>query len=286
MATQAKSVDFSQQGRTRPWTTGTVLPSSCDAGVAFFKTDAQPGRNLFICTGPNQWHQAGGISEVTEIQGNAVTAEHPVETGQFYGWDPANTRFALLTPGPLLSLIGSTLNVASDSVTQFASGTAVPAGCDRVGLLFFESDAISGGKLSYCNGSAYELVRTPVGMTVGGSAGATIASGATSYSGPHGGAFATTESTRAMPFDAGTLSRFYVLTSSAQPAGCSLDAYISVDGASSAIHVTIPGGSAAGLYSDTSHTAAITDGQKLSVKFTNGSCTSATVASWNFKVTQ
>lgn len=70
-----------------------------------------------------------------------------------------NQQFALFTPGGLLSVVGNTVNVATDSVAQYGWGTVVPATCSQVGTLFFDTDAPGGGKLYYCNGTEYESVQ-------------------------------------------------------------------------------------------------------------------------------
>ena len=52
--TQGKNVDFSGVP-TKPFRTGTVLPTTCSVGETFFKTDAVAGKNFYGCTGPNVW---------------------------------------------------------------------------------------------------------------------------------------------------------------------------------------------------------------------------------------
>lgn len=60
---QARNVDFGAAVSTRPFKTGTVLPSTCQVGESFFKSDAEPGQNLYGCTGSNQWSlQSGGAT--------------------------------------------------------------------------------------------------------------------------------------------------------------------------------------------------------------------------------
>jgi hypothetical protein len=52
---QARNVDFSGALSTRPFKTGTVLPSVCAVGDSFFRTNAVAGQNLFGCTATNTW---------------------------------------------------------------------------------------------------------------------------------------------------------------------------------------------------------------------------------------
>src|SRR6188474_336776 len=55
LRSQAKNVDFSGMGVTRPFTVGTTLPPVCLVGQTFFKSDAPSGRNLYLCTATNVW---------------------------------------------------------------------------------------------------------------------------------------------------------------------------------------------------------------------------------------
>src|SRR3954453_10330369 len=52
---QARNMDFSGAAWTRPVPVGTTLPPTCAGGQMFFKADAAPGRNLFLCTATNMW---------------------------------------------------------------------------------------------------------------------------------------------------------------------------------------------------------------------------------------
>lgn len=70
LRTQTKRVDFAGALATRPFKTGTSLPSACSAGEAFFKTDAPAGQNLFGCTAANIWTlQSGGSAGGTPNYG-------------------------------------------------------------------------------------------------------------------------------------------------------------------------------------------------------------------------
>jgi hypothetical protein len=61
LAHQSRNMDFGAAISTRPFKTGTILPSTCQVGESFFKSDAEAGQNLYGCTGINQWSlQAGG----------------------------------------------------------------------------------------------------------------------------------------------------------------------------------------------------------------------------------
>jgi len=59
LRTQTKDVDFSQAPTTKPVKVGTSLPATCGTGELFFKTNAVPGGNLYLCTALNTWTQSG-----------------------------------------------------------------------------------------------------------------------------------------------------------------------------------------------------------------------------------
>jgi hypothetical protein len=63
LRTQSKSVDFSALPATRPVQVGTSLPSTCQVGQLFFKSDAVAGANLYGCGSANAWTvQSSGSS--------------------------------------------------------------------------------------------------------------------------------------------------------------------------------------------------------------------------------
>jgi len=69
-------VDFSAASWTLPFKSGTAAPASCQVGEAFFKTDAEPGKNLLLCTAPNSWTvvSRNDLSDlVPTVNGNVVT---------------------------------------------------------------------------------------------------------------------------------------------------------------------------------------------------------------------
>jgi hypothetical protein len=81
-ATQIKNIDFSGAASTKPFKTGTTLPSNCSVGEVFFKTNAVTGANVFGCTASNAWTVEGGLlgsaslgltDFATQLSANRVT---------------------------------------------------------------------------------------------------------------------------------------------------------------------------------------------------------------------
>jgi len=62
LRTQSKSVNFAAAVQTTPWAVGTVLPSLCSVGQAFFNSAGAAGANVYVCSSLNQWTLASGGS--------------------------------------------------------------------------------------------------------------------------------------------------------------------------------------------------------------------------------
>ena len=81
LRTQTKNVDFSAAPTTKPVKAGTALPATCGAGELFFKTNAAPGGNLYLCTAANTWTQSGlpSASPATDFLVTALGASATVQ---------------------------------------------------------------------------------------------------------------------------------------------------------------------------------------------------------------
>jgi hypothetical protein len=105
LRTQTKSADFSGATFTKPFRTGSTLPSTCSTGEAFFKLNATAGQNLYGCTATNTWtvmsagSTAGGdvtgaLSSLTVagIQSRPVSAAVP-SSGQALVWNATTSQW-------------------------------------------------------------------------------------------------------------------------------------------------------------------------------------------------
>ena len=52
---QSRDVDFSAASATKPFKSGTGLPSSCGQGEMYYRLDASAGMNVYGCTTANSW---------------------------------------------------------------------------------------------------------------------------------------------------------------------------------------------------------------------------------------
>ena len=123
LRTQVKSVDFSSADSTLPSQTGTQLPATCNVGQSYFKTDATPGQNWYLCLAGNQWTVQGGA--LPAVTGNAGTVLFTDGSSLFWkglGGDISGSPNTVTLNG----LLGRPLSAAAPQTGQTLawSGTA------------------------------------------------------------------------------------------------------------------------------------------------------------------
>ena len=134
---QTKDVDFSTANATKPFKSGTTLPSVCSVGEMYFKQDAAAGANLYGCTSVNAWT----LEQTSSGSGGATMA---AQLGDF-----AVTR----TSATALS-IGANCSAATP--------------CDvRFGSLLYSFPAGATVSISSGTGMAYIYVSSTGALTVG-----------------------------------------------------------------------------------------------------------------------
>lgn len=128
LRTQSKSVDFSAASRTLPFQAGSTVPATCRVGEAFFKTDAEAGKNLLLCTAPDSW---------TALSADSLADLVPTASGNVLSVSAGKARIGNRTyhigPGTLAFSAGSgdcKVFVSEQGVptTQCAAGIAGSAG--------------------------------------------------------------------------------------------------------------------------------------------------------------
>jgi hypothetical protein len=73
LSRQSRNADFSNFRFTRPLTTGSSLPTTCQIGQLFFNTAVSAGTNVFSCTAPDTWTAVGSGSNYTLPPATATT---------------------------------------------------------------------------------------------------------------------------------------------------------------------------------------------------------------------
>jgi hypothetical protein len=108
--------------------------------------------------------------------------------------------------------------------------------------------------------------------------GDTLAAGATRFGSLFGGSanHAATDVLRRTPMvTAGTLTKFYVMTNTAQPATGSLVCTVRKNSVDQALTITIAAGSAAGVFTDLVNSVSVAVGDQMGTKFVNNSSTTS-----------
>ena len=77
LRTQAKDIDFSNAGSTKPIQMGAALPATCATGQTFLLSSATLGQNLYVCTAANAWTRQGGAAMVSQLNDFAATWTSP-----------------------------------------------------------------------------------------------------------------------------------------------------------------------------------------------------------------
>ena len=124
--------DASGAATTKPVKSGTTIPATCGPGEMFFKTDATPGANLYLCTAANTWTQVQGSTGAGTVtnSGGALTLDMP-----------------LFGAGGNDSKVG-TKTGSGDQVVVSQSPTIVsPVIADFTGMPHNHSNAAGGGQL-------------------------------------------------------------------------------------------------------------------------------------------
>lgn len=167
---QSRDVDFSGASSTKPFKSGTGLPSSCGQGEMYYRLDATAGMNVYACTTANSWtleqappaasmaSQLGdfavaAMNSTTLTIGAGCSAKAPC-TVRFGGlvYSFTSTATATISAGSGLALIyvssGGVLTVGHNLTVSCNSGCI-----SQTGVTAFPSDSIPLFTWSATNGS-------------------------------------------------------------------------------------------------------------------------------------
>lgn len=239
---QSRDVDFSAASSTKPFKSGTGLPSSCGQGEMYYRLDASAGMNVYGCTTANSWtlEQGPAVSMASELGDFAVTATSATTLAIGAGCStstPCTVRF-----GALVYSFGSgatvTISAGSGLALIYVSSAGVltvghnltascSSGCvAQSGVTAFPDDAIPLFTWSATNGSwdanggadqraflSSKSVLAGVGITTTEVSGKTQLSADTSVIGLRTAAPATSSSACTMGSWATDGSYFYLCTS-------------------------------------------------------------------------
>lgn len=132
---QNTTLDFGSALKTRPVKVGTSIPSTCEVGYLFFKSDAPAGANLYGCTATNTWTLlalsgeggaaiwgaiAGTLASQTDLQ-NALNAK-AASSHTHAGTDIASgTLPAARLPNPSAGALGGVRSLACSGTDKISS---------------------------------------------------------------------------------------------------------------------------------------------------------------------
>ena len=166
---------------------------------------------------------------------------------------------ALLFSGPLLAQEVSG-NFGGGSVLHgYDSGTCNAA---REGALHFNSTTNAWG---YCDGANWAFANSTL-LTAGPNGG--VGASSTVYAGFGFTALNATERNMIVPA-AGTISRLYLRTFTAQPASGTMVCNLRKNAGNTALQATVPISGAAGNYTDTANSVTVVAGDSISVRCIN-----------------
>jgi hypothetical protein len=173
LRTQVKNVDFSNADWTRTSKTGTTLPTLCQIGESFFKSDAAPGQNLYGCSATNIWSLQSGTAGAPGVPG-APGPQGPPGAGSGGAFAVAITRTNATTL--TVSLAGVTLKINGIPVT-FSQDSTLAVQPSQTGTVRVYVSAGAGGTAAGTVTVANTMATPPV------CTGCTVVSG-TSYPTP------------------------------------------------------------------------------------------------------
>lgn len=275
-------------GKSLPFGSGTLAnrPSTCAASKEVYNvTDAAtPGQQVYVCNAAgNGWVLVGDGGSGGGGMANPMTTSGDLITGGTAG---AAQRLAAGSNGQCLLMVAgipawgncpagftNPMTSAGDLIIGGASGAAtrLAAGSNGQCLTTVSGAPVWGSCGSGGGSGVASLILMANHQTT-----STVSAGATSYGTFGGSTLAGTASTKDVPVPMDvTAQGFYIKSATAQPAGQDVTCTIQKNGGNTAISITIPGGSAQGVYSDTTHSAAFAAGDLIRYACTQAAGASA-----------
>jgi hypothetical protein len=143
LGAQGRKADFSGFGATKPFQVGTTLPSWCTTGQAFFKSDEQPGKNLYLCTATDTWRKVSSGDLPVPLSANQLLGTAA---------DGASLEFKSVASGLVLS--GTLLRVDDAIIPFYWTGAGAPVSTCRAGSDIY-TDLNTGGRYHCSSGNVW-----------------------------------------------------------------------------------------------------------------------------------
>jgi hypothetical protein len=141
---QIRNVDFSSAPLTRPFQTGSSLPSNCTAGETYFKLNAPAGENFYGCASPGIWSLQGQRNPVPSFTGAAETllwSDGIALRWQSVGGDVSGSAGSLLVTGLRGRSVANTAPV-NGQLLRWQNGSWSPA-AESITSIFGRSGTVT-----------------------------------------------------------------------------------------------------------------------------------------------
>jgi hypothetical protein len=154
LSRQTRNIDFSSASSSKPFKTGVSIPATCSQGETFFKSDALPGTNLYLCVSTNTW------SPVSEGQSSPMTRTSATQLAISLGRDVRFGSFTCPAGGSSATVTVSSgtgkayIYLSSDCVTTVAHNVLMAscAGCSLASGTSFPANSFPIGEWEVANG--------------------------------------------------------------------------------------------------------------------------------------
>jgi len=138
--------DASGASTTKPAKSGTTLPATCGIGEMFFKTNATPGANIYLCTATNTWTAAagggGGGSGTVTNTGGTLTMDQPV-----FGAGGSDSKIGTKAGTGTQVVMSQSPTIVTPTIadlTNMAHGHTNTAGGGQLGIAAHSAASLSG----------------------------------------------------------------------------------------------------------------------------------------------
>lgn len=174
LRTQSRNVDFSAAASTRPFKTGSDLPTSCSVGDLFFRSSGSAGKNLYGCTTANIWTVQSDVISPAGVSNYVLPFTN--QTGltvnaAMHGFDSPNllvSCFDAATPANLIQPASVTINSSTFQVSiQFSSARTGRCVLNAPGTAYLSGEGLvqSGPEFSVDVATVPSFLRSQVDLT-------------------------------------------------------------------------------------------------------------------------
>lgn len=240
----------------------TLIILALAAFAAFSQTTINGSRTIL-----GDWNASGATKTLPVRVGNLAGLPATCTQGEFY--------FA--TDGIQGRKLWSCTATNTWVRIAYEQGTANPATC-TVGELFVNTSGTPSLKLCTATNTWGSVGGGGGAAVIVGSIDATIPANSTRYTYPPNYNIAASQDGYTPIPLTGTISKFYIYTSTSQPAGGTLVCDLGINGVFGNPTITVSASAASGVYGDTTNSVSVTAGDRLNVRCKNNDATNVSAS--------